>query len=127
MYLIIGTIEFNVFYMSLKMKKVNSVPGPALKTLNKVGSDINDARRRRRITMALMAGRAGISRATLSRIENGDPTTSIGGYAAVLFVLGMLDRLNDLVDASHDVIGRQIEDENLPQRVRLPFNQGKNE
>lgn len=107
------------------MKKSSHLPIPVIKALNKVGSDINDARRRRRITMALMAERAGISRATISRIEKGDPSTSIGGYAAALFVLGMLDRLNDLVDASYDVTGRQIEDENLPQRIRLPLDKGK--
>ncbi len=41
-------------------------------------------------------------------------------YASVLFVLGMTDRLSDLVDATHDLIGRRLEDEKLPQRVRVP-------
>ena len=101
------------------MKNPVNLPIPAIKALRKVGSDINDARRRRRITIALVAERAGISRATVGRIEKGDPTTSMGGYTAVLFVLGMLDRLADLVDAMHDVSGRQLADEQLPQRVRL--------
>ena len=101
------------------MKTPVNLPIPAIKALRKVGSDISDARRRRRITIALVAERAGISRATVGRIEKGDPTTSIGGYTAVLFVLGMLDRLSDLVDGMHDVSGRQLADERLPQRVRL--------
>jgi len=67
-----------------------------------------------------MAERAGISRTTIGKIENGDPTTSIGGYASVLFVLGMSDQLSNLVDATHDLTGRQLEEEKLPQRVRLP-------
>ncbi|MBF5058812.1 helix-turn-helix domain-containing protein [Candidatus Neptunochlamydia vexilliferae] len=100
------------------MKKV--IPIPVMKALRKLGSDINDARRRRTITIALMAERAGISRTTVGKVERGDPTASMGSYAAVLFALGMVDRLSDLVDAMHDVMGRQLEDEKLPKRVRLP-------
>ena len=107
------------------MKTPVKLPLPAIKTLRKVGNDINDARRRRRITISLMAERAGVSRTTIGKIEKGDPTTSIGGYASVLFVLGMIDRLGDLVDAAHDFTGRQLADEQLPQRVRLPHNKKK--
>ncbi len=102
------------------MKKSINLPIPAIAALRKLGSDLSDARKRRRITLALLAERAGISRATLSRIESGDPNTSLGNYSAVLFVLGMLDRLKDLVDARHDLTGRYLADEQLPQRVRLP-------
>jgi transcriptional regulator with XRE-family HTH domain len=102
------------------MKTPINLPIPAIKALHKIGKDISDARRRRRVTIQLMAERAGLSRATIGKIEKGDPTTSIGGYAAVLFVLGMTDRLSDLVDAVHDLTGRQLEEERLPQRVRLP-------
>ena len=102
------------------MKTAVNLPIPVLKALHKLGKDINDARRRRRITIELMAERADVSRATIGKIEKGDPTTSIGGYASVLFVLGMTHRLSDLVDVAHDLIGRRLEDERLPQRVRYP-------
>ena len=102
------------------MKKPVNLPIPVIKALRKIGKDINDARRRRRITIELMAERAGISRATVGKIERGDCTTSIGGYASVLFVLGMTNRLSDLVDAAHDLTGRQLEDEKLPKRIRIP-------
>lgn len=104
------------------MKKQFSLPVPALKALNKLGKDINDARRRRRITIKLMAERAGLSRGTIGRIEKGDPTASIGSYVSVLFVLGMVDRLGNLVDAAYDLTGRELEDEKLPIRVRSPVN-----
>lgn len=99
---------------------MTNLPIPVIKALQKLGQDINDARRRRRITIMLMAQRAGLSRSTIGKIEKGDPTTSIGSYGAVLFVLGMEKRLSDLVDSIHDLIGRRLEDEKLPQRVRLP-------
>ena len=102
------------------MKKKIKLPIPALRALRKVGKDISDARRRRRITILLLAERAGVSRATIGKIEKGDPTTSIGGYSAVLFVLGMTDRLSNLVDAVYDLTGRRLEEEKLPQRVRVP-------
>jgi transcriptional regulator with XRE-family HTH domain len=100
------------------MKHTLSLPIPVRKALHKLGQDICDARRRRRIPMALMAERAGISRVTLGKIEKGDPSTSLGGYALVLFVLGMTNRLNDLIDANHDLIGRHLEEERLPKRIR---------
>jgi len=102
------------------MKKQNTLPIPVLKALHKAGKDICDARRRRRITAQLMANRAGISRATVGKIEKGDPTVSVGGYSSVLFVLGMTERLGDLADAAHDLTGRQLEEERLPKRVRIP-------
>jgi transcriptional regulator with XRE-family HTH domain len=102
------------------VKKQANLPIPALRALRKLGQDINDARRRRRITIELMAERAGLSKATISKVEKGEPTASMGAYSAVLFVLGLTDSLNKLADASHDLIGRQLEEENLPQRVRLP-------
>lgn len=79
------------------MKASPHVPIPALKALRKLGQDINDARRRRRITIKLLAERAAApSRSKVLKIEKGDPTVSIGRYASMLFVLGMIDRLSDL-------------------------------
>ena len=93
---------------------------PIQRALRKLGHDISEARRRRRITTELMAERAGLTRVTLSKIEKGAETVSISGYARVLFILGMVDRLKDLADLSHDAIGRELDAENLPKRVRLP-------
>jgi transcriptional regulator with XRE-family HTH domain len=104
------------------VKNQANLPIPALKALRKLGQDINDARRRRRITIELMAERAGLSKTTISKVEKGDPTASMGAYSVVLFVLGLTDRISELADASHDLIGRQLEEEKLPQRVRLPKN-----
>lgn len=96
------------------------IPLPVARTLRKLGQDIRDARRRRRIPVAVMAERASISRMTLSKVEKGDPGVSLGTYATVLFALGMADRLADIADPRHDVVGRQLEEEHLPQRIRLP-------
>ncbi len=65
-----------------------------------------------------MAERASVSRVTLRKVENGDPGVAMGIYATILFVLGMLDRLADVVDAAHDHVGMALEEEILPQRIR---------
>jgi DNA-binding XRE family transcriptional regulator len=99
------------------------LPIPVKNALRKLGRDIRDARRRRRIPAAIEAQRASISRTTLVKIEKGDPGVAIGIYATVLFVLGMADRLADLVAPKNDTVGLQLEEEHLPQRIRVARKQ----
>ena len=99
------------------------LPIPARHALRKLGHDIRDARRRRRIPAAIAAQRASISRTTLVKIEKGDPGVAIGIYATVLFVMGMAERLADLADPKNDSVGLQLEEENLPQRIRMARRQ----
>ena len=94
------------------------LPIPVRRALRKLGHDLRDARRRRRIPLAIAAQRASVSRTTLVKIEKGDPGVALGLYATVLFVLGMEDRLADLVDPKNDSAGLQLEEEHLPQRIR---------
>ncbi|MCG8468301.1 MAG: XRE family transcriptional regulator [Gemmatimonadetes bacterium] len=61
-----------------------------------------------------------ISRPTLVRVERGAPSVSLGIYANVLFALGMIDRLADIADVSHDNLGLELESERLPERIRSP-------
>jgi len=96
-----------------------AMPLPVRHALRKLGRDIRDARRRRRIPAAIAAQRASISRTTLVKVEKGDPGVAIGIYATVLFVLGMADRLGDLAAPKNDPVGLQLEEENLPQRIRV--------
>jgi DNA-binding XRE family transcriptional regulator len=99
------------------------LPLPVRRALRKLGHDLRDARRRRRIPLAIAAERASISRTTLIKIEKGDPGVALGLYATVLFVMGLTDRLADLVDSRSDTIGLQLEEERLPQRIRIPRGQ----
>jgi hypothetical protein len=99
------------------------VPVPVGRALRKVGHDMRDARRRRRIPVAILAERASISRMTLNRVEKGEPGVSLGNYATILFALGMIERLADVADARWDTVGLALEEEHLPQRIRLPRRQ----
>jgi DNA-binding XRE family transcriptional regulator len=109
--------------MGVKVQKnhpSSGVPIPVARALRKLGHDIRNARLRRRIPVALLAQRASISRTTLNKVEKGDLGVSMVNYATVLFVLGMADRLADVADRRHDAVGLELEDEHLPERIRLP-------
>ena len=86
------------------------------RALEKVGANIKRARLRRNIRAELLAERSGISADTLSAIEKGVSTVSIGAYAAVLAVLEM-DK--DLEMIALDEEGKhRFKENNLKKRER---------
>jgi len=91
---------------------------PVARALAKLGRDLTLARRRRRLTQASLAERAGIARKTLARLEKGDPKVALEYLGRVLHVLGEVDRIGQLLDTGADAAGLLMMDEDLPQRVR---------
>lgn len=89
------------------------------RTLRKLGQDIREARLRRNLPMELVAARAFTSRATVTRVEKGDPSVSMGIYAQVLQALGLLPGVGDLADPGRDPVGQTLAAEALPKRARL--------
>jgi len=85
--------------------------------LQKLGNDLAAARKRRRISTAVMSDLLSVSRPTLRRIENGDPGVAIGSYVLALEIFGMIDRLADLASARYDDEGLAQETERLPKRI----------
>ena len=57
---------------------------------------------------------------TLNKVEKGEPGVSVGTYATILFTLCMVERFADVADPRHDTVGRELEEEHLPERIRLP-------
>ena len=84
--------------------------------LRTFGENIRLARLRRNITAKLEAERAGISIATLQKIENGSPTVALGNYMQVLLTFG-LER-DILKVAADDELGRKLQDIGLSVRRR---------
>ncbi|MGH2612707.1 MAG: hypothetical protein ACRDFB_06605, partial [Rhabdochlamydiaceae bacterium] len=84
---------------------IKNTPLPVQRALKKLGQDLCEARKRRRIPMQLAAERATISRTTLSKIEKGDEGVSLGAYAKTLFILGMIHQLSELADPKFDELG----------------------
>ena len=108
-----------IFVNDMPERSGPSLPLPVARALRKLGSDIRDARRRRRIPTTTMAERASISRTTLVKIERGDPGVQFGIYATVLFILGLHAKLADLADVKNDASGLELDEENLPKRIRM--------
>lgn len=89
----------------------------ARKSAEELGHNLAAWRRMLHLTSQQVADRAGISRTTLSSLENGRPV----GTAALLSVaraLGVLDRIIDATDPWQSDLGRLRADENLPARIR---------
>jgi|SRR5271170_6906803 len=95
------------------------LPQPVRRSLSKFGADLSLARRQRRLMVAMMAERLGVSKSTYTRMEKGDPSVSMGAYAQALFVLGFGSPFGELIDQRSDEQGLMIAQEQVPQRVRL--------
>lgn len=100
-------------------RKAISVLPQTQKLLSQMGEQIRLARLRRHLPAELVAERAFISHATLTAIEKGAPSVSIGAYAAVLHALGGLEQ-DLLLIAKDDELGRKLQDLDLPKRSRSP-------
>ena len=98
---------------------VDVLPAKVRRSLTKLGADLALARRRRRLTTAMMAERVAVAKSTYLRVEKGDPTVSMGAYAMALFVLGFEEALDELADARRDDQGLLLDAERLPKRVRV--------
>jgi hypothetical protein len=96
----------------------SDLPLPVVRALRKLGQDIRDARRRRRIPVAVAAERASISKTTWLKVEKGDPGVLAGTYVKVLFVLGLVEKIAQLADPASDSVGLRLEEEQLPRRIR---------
>jgi len=86
--------------------------------LKQLGENLRLARLRRRVSAKLEAERAGISIATLTKIEQGVSSVSIGSYIQVLVTLNLEQDI--LKVAADDELGRKLQDLGLPVRARAP-------
>ena len=103
----------------MRSRIVDIMPPIVSRSLTKFGGDIALARKKRALTIQMMAERLGVAKTTYLRVEQGDPTVTIGIYAMALFVLGFGDAFGELIDARRDEQGMLFEIQRLPQRVRI--------
>ena len=80
-----------------------TMPRALSQNLKIMGEQIMLARKR--------ADRATVTRLTVSKVEHGDPTVSMGIYARVLFALNLEKDITLL--AADDALGRQLQDAEL--------------
>jgi transcriptional regulator with XRE-family HTH domain len=83
----------------------------------RIGEHLTTWRKLRQLTAAQVADRAGISRYTVMRLENGDGV-SMENLLRVARALGVLDSLVAALDPYTTDWGRLRSQETLPERVR---------
>jgi transcriptional regulator with XRE-family HTH domain len=85
----------------------------------RMGEQLQIWRKLRQFTVAQVAERAGISRYTVMRLENGEGA-SMENLLRVARALGVLDLLVAALDPYATDLGRLRAQEMLPKRVRTP-------
>jgi transcriptional regulator with XRE-family HTH domain len=90
----------------------------AARLLAGFGENLKLARLRRKFSAESVAQRAGITRRTLSKVEQGDPGVALGIYARVMQVLRLENDLAHL--AVDDVLGRKLQDAGITPKRRAP-------
>jgi len=93
-------------------------PQPVERALRRLGQDISMARRIRRLSQEDLAQRIGTSLSTVRRMEDGYPGTALHTFLRALQVLGRLDAVLKAMVMENDVLGMELVQEQLPQRVR---------
>ena len=106
-------MEDNIMPDKYSSKKVLLSPASE-EVMQTVGHQITMARKRRRLSMKLVAERAAISHSTLWKIEKGDPGVAIGAYLRVLNAIGLGNDM--LLLAKDDELGRILQDAELERR-----------
>lgn len=113
---LIRTLEKDKSSME-NLKPPLPLPLPVHRALERVGEDMNRARRRRGLSQKDLAQRIGASVSTVKRMESGDPKIQFQFIARALHLFGELQRLTQLLDSSQDDIGLTLMDSQLPQRI----------
>lgn len=94
----------------------NKLPRKLEQKMQVVGEQIKLARLRRNLSMAQIAERAMASELTVSRVEKGSPTVSIGIYLRILYALQLDDDI--LCLAKDDTMGKALQDLGLITRKK---------
>jgi transcriptional regulator with XRE-family HTH domain len=107
---------YNIVYV---MAKASHLLVPRVRRLlTGFGNQLKLARLRRRYSTEVVAQRAGITRPTLSKIEQGDPSVSLGAYVRVMQALRLEGDIAKL--AADDVLGRKLQDAEITPKLRAP-------
>lgn len=92
-------------------------PRPVVRALERVGGDVRTWRLLRQLTLEQVADRAGVSAATVRRLEHGQGA-SFENVLRIARALGLMDPVVSSFDPYESDVGRLRSDEQMPQRVR---------
>ncbi len=105
--------------VKIHMKKhtnfLNATPAAVEQVLLQLGRNIRTARLRRKLRISDVADRVGVSRYTMSDVEKGKPSVGIGVYVGVLWVLGLVEEMQNIADPDRDTQGKALERVHSPK------------
>lgn len=115
------TIVYSTVVALSRIVTVMPAPAPLIfpqeqRALTALGQRIRLARLRRKLSMAIVATRADISRTTLYAVESGDAACTLGTYYRVFSVLSLRSDFDLL--AADDGLGRKLQDLGLEPTLR---------
>lgn len=102
--------------MPKQSRALLSLTPATLSALETMGSHLALARMRRKESLATRAQRIGVSVPTLTRMENGDPTVSLGAYAQALWLIG---RDGELARIAAPEFDREAMERDVDQAIAL--------
>ena len=100
-----------------------SVSREAAAAVELLGAQIAQARRERQWTLAELAQRAGVSRPTVSKVERGDPSVSIGTVFEMATLVGVPLFSADRGERSAMLARARDRLALLPERIRTPSDE----
>lgn len=94
----------------------SAFPPEVSRLLDELGEGLKVARQRRRQSQTDFAERLMVSRATLQRMEQGDPSVALGTWVSAAWLLGRLSDLQRVFNPDFDEAGKRMERQYLPRR-----------
>lgn len=88
--------------MPKRSAAIDALPPSVLAHLRQLGENLAIARKRRRESLKDWAQRIGVSEPTLTRMEKGDPSVSMGVYATALWLIGRSQAMAEFAAPEHD-------------------------
>ena len=94
--------------MTAQNKLLAAPPYPVEEAVIRLGANLRTARLRRNLTISDVAAKIGAGPRAVRNAEKGKPSTSIGVFAALLWVLDLIDHLDTVADPSRDERGQRL-------------------
>lgn len=99
--------------MTKKSLSTASLPEKQIEALRQLGERIRIARKRRGLTLSVLAERMLVSEKTLRRLEQGEPGVGLGVLASALFCLDLSGGLEGVAAMETDQLGTFLERQRL--------------
>ena len=104
--------------MAAKNKLTQAPPYAIERSLKRLGADLRLARLRRNLTIEEIARKIGTGPRAVMAAENGQSTTGINVYAALLWAYDLIGQLDEVASPARDAEGQTLSRHNHRLRAR---------